>query len=226
MHRSTSACCLLFVFVAAQLVAQDYRAETIDSPAPADELAPAIVGALSPTGVRVVRGESRVIWELWPTKTWSVEANFQPTLELLYPFQPGQLMGVLRLPRRGADFRDQRIDRGVYTLRYMQQPVDGNHVGTSPTRDFFLLVRADADQSTDLMDPEELNIASADAAQSTHPAMLSLQPVAEASGAKLPSIRHDEERDWWILRFGGKTDANGEQQELVVSIVAEGHAPE
>jgi hypothetical protein len=226
MHPLTRACCLpVLWFVATPLLAQDYSAEAIDSPPPTDELAPEIAELLAPTGVRVVRGEDRMVLEFWPTKTWKVQQGFQPTLEVLYPFNPGELMGVVRLSRRWNDFRDQPISRGIYTLRYMLQPVDGNHVGTSPTRDFFLLVRADADQSAAPMETESLNIASAEAAESSHPAMLSLQPAQDA-GAELPTVRHDEARDLWILRFAGKSEGEDGQKEMVVEAVVIGHAQE
>ena len=44
-----------------------------------------------------------------------------------------------------TDFRGQEIKKGVYTLRYGQQPEDGNHIGTSELADFLLAIPAGVD---------------------------------------------------------------------------------
>lgn len=226
MKRQLIHAALLLLVVNSLATAAEHRVEPIDSPAPARELSEEIAATLAPTGIRVVRGESRAVLEFWPCKSWELQADFEPTFEVLYPFKPGELIGVVQLPRRGNDFREQRINRGVYTLRYALQPVDGNHVGTSPTRDFLLLVRADMDESAAPIDAEELQAFSAEAAESSHPAMLSLQPRREDDDTKLPSLRHDEERDWWILRFAGKSADKPEPRDVIVELVVVGHAVE
>ncbi len=206
----------------AHLAAEEYRVEPLKEAAPADELAPEIAAQLAPTGVRVVEGENRTIYEIWPCKQWKVAADFQATLERLYPFEPGQLMGAVRLRRRGSDFREQDISRGVYTLRYALQPVDGNHVGTSPTRDFLLMVAADEDTSPENMSPEQLVKLSAAAAGSSHPAMLCLQKTADESAD--PALRHLEGPDWWVLRLSSMAGEAGGQ--LPLDLVVVGHAQE
>jgi hypothetical protein len=204
--------------------AADYAVQVIEEPAPADDLSEDIAVKLAPTGLRVLRGESRTVCEIWPCKEWPVTADFTPTSELLYPFQPGQLIGVLRFTRRGSDFRDQTISRGVYTLRYGLQPVDGNHEGTSPTRDFLLLVAAESDTLVEPKELEALLEASAEAAGSSHPAMLCLQAVTDEVEA--PTMRHDEQRDWWTLRFTSSAKSSKDTQQLPVGIVVVGHAEE
>src|SRR5262245_14902975 len=119
-------------------VAADHHVEALAEAAPADAISPDIAALLNTEGVRLVRGSNRAVCDLWLCKEWPL-TTFDSG-ELLYPFEPGQLIGVVRYPRKGSDFRDQPIADGVYTLRYAQQPVDGAHVGTSPTRDFLLLV--------------------------------------------------------------------------------------
>ncbi len=204
--------------------AADYEVQVLQESAPTDELSEDVAAKLSPSGLRVVRGSKRTICEIWPCKEWPVKADFQPSSELLYPFQPGQLIGVLRFTRRGSDFRDQTISRGVYTLRYGLQPVDGNHEGTSPTRDFLLLVNAESDTSVEPKELQALMDASAEAAGSSHPAMLCLQAVSADVDA--PTMRHDEERDWWILRFASTAKSTKNAQELPVELVVVGHAEE
>jgi hypothetical protein len=45
-----------------------------------------------------------------------------------------------------TDYRDQAIAAGVYGLRYGQQPADGDHLGTSDSRDFLVLTSFEHDQ--------------------------------------------------------------------------------
>ena len=215
-----SASLLLLLFVSTQLDAADYRVEPLDESAPADEISADVAATLAPTGVRVVRGTKTTYCDIWLCKEWAAREDFKPTAALLYPFTPGQLVGVVRFARKGSDFRDQDIESGVYTLRYGQQPVDGSHVGTSLTRDFLLLLRAETDQSADTLDYSALAKRSAEAAGSSHPALLSMQRVAEEP-AESPAIRHDEEHDWWIVGLAGKTKgATGLRIEFVVYGIA------
>jgi hypothetical protein len=210
----------LFVF-AANVHAADHRVERLDEPAPADEISADIASTLAPTGARVIRGTNTTFCDIWLCKQWATQEEFEPTSALLYPFTPGQLMGVVRFARKGSDYRDQDIESGVYTLRYAQQPVDGSHVGTSLTRDFLLLLRAESDESADVLDYGALAKQSAEAAGSSHPALLSMQRVDE--GAKPLSMRHNEEHDWWIVGLEGKTKS---AKSLLVEFVVSGVAAE
>ena len=206
-------------------LAADYRLEPVTEAAPGEELAEAISEVMAPAGVRVKRG-NRTVCEFWPCETWNIEADFQASAEVLYPFRPGQLIGALRFRRRGSDFRDQRIDRGVYTLRYGQQPVDGNHEGTSPTRDFLMMVPAAEDDSIEDMAPKRLEELSAEAAGSEHPALMALQRPQTAADAALPALRHDEDRDWWILQISAPVKGDASRAQLPIEVVVVGVAEE
>ena len=109
-------------------------------------------------------------------------------------------------------------------MRYALQPVDGNHEGTSPTRDFVVLVKAQEDSAEKKWTVESLLEASAAAAGSSHPAMLCLQ--AAKAERKAPSLRHDEAKDWWILQLTGQASTDGRQRSLPVDLVVAGHAEE
>jgi hypothetical protein len=200
--------------------AADYRVELLKSPAPADDLPPEIASQLAPTGFKVLQGEKRTLCEIWPSKSWAVNAGFQPSDSVLYPLNVGEFIGVLRFPRKGADFRGQDIASGLYTLRYGNQPVDGNHAGTSPTRDFLLVLPASADPSPKPLTDKEMFKISAQSAESSHPAILSLVK-AEADG-DLPSMRHLEEHDQWTVRFAG----NGAASKVILELIVVGRAAE
>lgn len=214
----------LFVSVpaATEVFAAEHRVEPAPDPLPQDSLSPEIAKAVQEQGIQVIRGAKTVLCQIWLSKEWSVVDNFKPTAEVNYPFKPGELVGVVKFLRKGSDFRDQDISPGVYTMRYAQQPVDGAHVGTSLTRDFFLLIEAEKDKAPVELEAKDLNKRSAEAAGSNHPALLSLQKVADADSES--KIRHVEEHDWWIVRLTGKV--TGSKDSLPVDLVIAGTAPE
>jgi hypothetical protein len=209
---------LAAVFVAAFTVsgtAADYRVEKGPEPIP-EGLAEDISGQIAPSSLTVVRGTSRKICHIWLCKEWSLK-SFSAKGDVNYPFEPGQLMGVVQFERKHSDFRDQDVSGGLYTLRYGQQPVDGAHVGTSPTRDFVLLVPAKGDKSRKPMAYEEMVKASAEVAGSSHPALFSLQRI-KGDGP----IRHVEEKDWWIARLKGTGRVGDEKKPIVLDLVVYG----
>jgi hypothetical protein len=224
MLRTISLASLLFALAAAGH-ADELTVEILDEPAPADEISKAIATQLSPQGFAVKRSKTSTLCNIWLAKEWKVAADFKPTADVLYPFTSGQLIGVVQYKRRGGDFRDQDLDRGVYTLRYALQPVDGNHVGTSPTRDFLLVVAAAEDESPEAMDVRKLYMASAEAAQSSHPGLLLMQQVpADADASKPTSWENDNE--WALIRIAGTASAGEKSTPQAIDLVVVGHADE
>jgi hypothetical protein len=215
---------MLLLLAAVPVLGQEYKVEKVASAAPADEISPEIAALLQPEGFKVVKGESRTVCEIWLAKEWPLAADAKVGGEVLYPLTPGQLVGVARYPRKAADFRDQEVPSGVYTLRYGQQPVDGAHVGTSPTRDFLLLLPADKDRDPRALDYKALTTASKETTGTAHPGILSLQKAAE-SGEPL-SLREDAEKEWTIVRFVGKTKQGGATKALPVELVVVGVSAE
>lgn len=224
-HCQLFASTLVFVSLASvgPVSAQDYKVEKIEEAAPADEVAPEIASLLQSTGLKFVKGESRTVCEIWPCKEWPLKGD-KVGGDVIYPLHPGQLIGVIRYPRKANDFRDQDIQKGVYTLRYGQQPVDGAHVGTSPTRDFLLLIPAEKDRSPAPLEYKPLVNASKEATGATHPAILSLQRLSDSTEPL--AVRHNEEKEWWILRFVGKTSQGGKTADQAVELVVVGNAGE
>lgn len=220
LTRMNVAACLVGFTLAANASAQEYTVEPLAQAPPGDGLSAEIAGTLPEAGLVVKRDGSRAVCELWLAKELAVKEGFQPSSTLLYPFEPGQLMGVIRFPRKAEDFRGQEIPRGVYTLRYALQPEDGNHVGTSDTRDFLLLSPIADDQQLAGPDEKTLQERSATVAGSTHPAMMCLLKPAE--GDEAPTMIHDEARELWSVR--ATTKAAGADQPVVLQIVVVGKA--
>jgi hypothetical protein len=223
MFRPLLVCLLAWLSFAGLAAAQDAKLEKVAAPAPADAVAAEIASLLDSSGYKVAKGAQTVI-EFWPTKEWPVETDAKTGGEVLYPLTPGQLVGVARYSRKGTDFRDQDIPAGVYVVRYAQQPVDGAHVGTSPTRDFFALLPAGKDRSPAALDYKTLIATSKQTTGTEHPAILSLQRAE--GGETEPAVRHDADHDWTILRFTGKIKQGGANKDVPVELVVAGKAAE
>ena len=209
--------------VAAARAADEYKLESLAEAAPAEGLTPEIAGLLAPGGFKVVKGTSRTVCSFWPVKQLTIKADFKPSAALLYPLEMGQLVGVINYKRSGEDFRGQEIAAGTYTVRYALQPEDGNHVGTSDTRDFLLLLKAEDDKMPALLAKEDLFKLSAAAAGTPHPCMLALQ-AAEPTAGNPPSLEHNEDRELWSVAFVVKSDkGNGT---LPIRVVVVGKAAE
>jgi hypothetical protein len=202
----------------------NYRTEKQELQVPADEISEEIAKLLSPDAVRVIRGSKTTLCEIWLCKEVAVKGDFEPTADVLYPFTPGQLIGVVRFRRKGGDFRDQDIGRGYYTMRYAHQPVDGAHVGTSLTRDFLLLIQAEHDRSAELINYDRLTESSSEAAGTSHPCMLSLQRVVGEK--KSGDIRHDDQHDWWIIALEANAARQDATRSLPFELVVVGYGEE
>ena len=85
-----------------------------------------------------------------------------------------------------------------------------------------LLVQAENDPSPEPMAEEALLEASAEAAGSSHPAMICLQKLND--GAQAPALRYLADREWWVLRLANAAGDDGAA--LPVDIVVVGHAVE
>lgn len=221
-RRTVTATAALFAAsLSVSALAADYDVEAFEAPPP-DELQADIVEKLSAGGFKVVSGQGRVLCEVWPAKSWPVAEGFKATGAVNYPFAFGELLGAVRFARNGGDFRAQKIRKGTYTMRYGLQPQDGNHVGTSDTRDFVVLLPAAEDNKAAPLEKEKLFEESTKASGTPHPAILSLLPPGKNSDAS-PRIVHHEAADLWAVDFSGKL--NGKQP-LVVQLVVVGHAGE
>jgi hypothetical protein len=215
MTRWLAALLALVILAPASLAADGFKVQKLEDGPPADELSPEVVAKLSPTGYTVLDEEGKAVCQIWLAKQLAVKPGFEPTLTILYPLESGSLVGALHFPRKGADFRGQDIAQGVYTLRYGNQPVDGNHVGTFETRDFLLMLPAASDRDPKTLSGTEFFATSAESAGSSHPAII---PMLKAEEGDAPAVRHIEEMEWWALRLAGSNAKGGKQVlELVVS---------
>ncbi len=184
-------------------------------------LAAGVGAGLNPEGFAVKSG-SDAVCEVWLLKDLPVKAGFKPTLNVKYPFTPGQLVGVLRVGDKVefTDYRGQAVKAGVYTLRYGQQPQDGNHIGTSELSDFLLAIPAANDTDPKpIVGPEKLHKASAKSAGANHPAIFSLLPAEEPVSAA--SLTKDD-NNRWILGVPAQATAGGKKVPLSLRLIVIG----
>ena len=172
-------------------------------------------------------GPSGPVCDLWLAKELAIKDNFKPTLAVKYPFTPGQLIGVLKVSAKSGytDFRGQEMKPGVFTLRYGQQPEDGNHIGTSELADFLLALPAkkDTDPKT-IAGFDKLAQRSAGSVGSTHPAIFSLLPTKAAN--KKSTVQHDEDHEFWIIDTSVVGKLKDKTQAIALRMIAIGKAEE
>jgi hypothetical protein len=186
----------LSLLLAATAALAQYKSEPAGAP-PA-ELAPAISQALQQQGTKVLGGDGSVYCEVW-FRT-SLPSGPKATEEgITLPTIPhGALLGAIRFPGQGADRRGQAIKPGVYTLRYSLQPVNGDHLGVSPQRDFLVMVPAADDKDLNATPNfDALMGMSRKASGTPHPAVLSMW----AAGASDPAGFAKQGENDWVLTF-------------------------
>lgn len=177
-----------------------YKLESSTAPAP-QELAASLRGDLSANAMQVT-GAGGPFCEIWLRK--SIPAAPSPDTSLGVNFgqiPQGALVGAIKFDAQGGDYRGQPIKAGVYTLRFMLEPVNGNHQGVSPYRDFLLAVPAALDTSDATISTDDLLKLSRKASGTGHPSVWSLVP-ADSAPATLPAIAHQQEdTDLWVVYF-------------------------
>ena len=170
-------------------------------PAP-DGVAPAIAKVLQKEGAKVSNAGAPYcsIWFRTDKPTGGKPAEENQTLTTL---NPGTLLGVIRFDAKGQDRRGQGMKPGVYTLRYGLIPINGDHQGAAPQRDFVVMIPAALDSDLAAAPTfEQMMDMSRKASGTPHPAVLSLWK-ADADGPV--GISKQGENDWVLQNKVGGT---------------------
>lgn len=159
-------------------------------------LADGFTSLLNKQGSRVTAADGKVAFEIWfraeaPKGAASAEdAVSMPTVP------HGAFMGVVHFPQTWADRRGQTIKPGVYTMRYSMFPVNGDHQGVAPQRDFFLLTPAAADTNPAALPTfDQLVEMSRKATGTPHPAVFSCWKADPLKPGFAPEGEHD-----WVIQ--------------------------
>jgi hypothetical protein len=192
----------LLYFAAVSALFAQYKSEPAGAPPP--ELAPAISQALQQQGTKILGNSGTIVCEVWfrsalPSGGQSSDQNIT-----LGPIPQGALLGAIRFPAQSADRRGQPIKAGVYTLRYSLIPVNGDHQGAAPQRDFVLLTPAGDDKDANAAPGFDALVAMSRKTSGTpHPAVLSIW----AAGASDPVglAKQGDSNDWALTVKIGDT---------------------
>jgi hypothetical protein len=187
MMKQLFAFLLLFVFVP-RVLADSYKVETIGA-LTETKVAESMRAAVSDKGLRVADAKGKVVCEVWFNK--SLPTVKEVPSSALFGIPEGAFAGIIHFPNNASDFRGQGIKPGYYTLRYALILQDGNHLGVSPSRDFFLIasVADDKDPKASLKNDEMLKLSRAGSG-SSHPSPWSL--VSPTSEKDLPRVVTNE----------------------------------
>jgi hypothetical protein len=203
---------IAFSLAAASVAFAQYKMDMAAGAPP--EVAPAFASLLQKQGIKVTGANGSVWAEVWlrssaPSGPKSTEEGVSlPTIP------HGAFLGVIQFPANGADRRGQMIKPGVYTLRYSLHPVNGDHLGVAPQRDFAVLVPAAEDKDPNAnLGYDALMALSKKASGTPHPAVLSLS-TSSAAGAT-PTLAKEGDHDWVI---------NAKLGELPVALIVVGKA--
>jgi hypothetical protein len=188
----------LTLCAAARVSAQGYKIESAAVAAPS-ELSAAVRDTLSPQALRV-SGQNGVVCEIWLRKAVPGQAATQNLGVAYTQLQEGTLVAAIRFPTDLKDYRRQNVKAGVYTLRYALSPVNGNHQGVAPQRDFLLAIPAAADQDPANVTQAQTIELSKKSTSTNHASVWSLMPGDGAAGAA-PAVTHDGDADLWMAQF-------------------------
>jgi|ERR1035441_2289320 hypothetical protein len=182
---------LALALLSASLAFAQYKMEPTSAP-PAD-LAPAFAASLQQQGVKILGPGDSVYCEVWfRTKVPTGPKSTDDAITLSLP--QGAFLGVIRFAGPAQDRRGQSLKAGTYTLRYSQYPVNGDHQGVAPQRDFVLLVRASDDTDPSAAPGYDALVAlSAKASGTPHPAVLS---IWNSASDKFPNFNKQNDHDW------------------------------
>jgi hypothetical protein len=223
-----AACATLWLATgnAAAVPAEEWRVEATKLAAPA-ELSAALRETLGEEAARIL-GPKGAVCEIWLRKVLPVKAGAGPELGVAYPELPeGTFVGAVRVLEEIRDYRRQRINPGVYTLRYALHPTDGNHMGIAEHRDFLILVPAPDDTNLTPIPFDDLMKRSRKTVSANHPAAWSLQEGEAAAPGAGFALTHEEEHDLWVLHYNVQWQAgSGAPSAKRMTVVVLGFAPE
>jgi hypothetical protein len=186
---------------------------------PPSSLAPEIARSLGGQSYRVQDEQGAPLAEIWVREgTPASEKPAGPKGVIQFPFlADGELLGVLEFQKEGHDYRDQPIPKGLYTMRYGLQPVNGDHLGVSAFRDYILLLPASKDKALAVPARKQLEQRSADAAGTSHPASFLLLMAPEGT-KDVPAVHHDAEKETWGVVLPLRLQVKGDGRPLAYPV--------
>ena len=187
------------------LAAGDFEAST-GGPPPPDVLAEALSSMLQSVGVVAKGPDGKVAAEFW-MRSSAFEGDGAGGFGIRFDAIPeGALLGVVRFPDTGSDFREQNIKPGVYTMRFGLHPENGDHMGVANSRDFAVLITAEADKEpAKNYEFEPMTKMSMDSSGNPHPTIMRLELPDGDESAHM----WQDDMEHWVLDLKTADDVIG-----------------
>jgi hypothetical protein len=192
-----------FIFLGpATLARAQYSVKSVKAEPP-PEVNASLRKQIGDDSVQFLDGKGQVICQLWFSKAIPSDATPEQIKNgLTYrELKETAVMGVVKFDQGWTDYRKQKIKTGVYTLRLGFQPMDGDHMGTSPYQEFTLLVAAGKDSKPGTMETKSLVEMSTATMGTSHPGVLMLAPNAKPS--PMPQLAKRENNHWVLNTQAG-----------------------
>jgi hypothetical protein len=169
--------------------AEGYKVETIGA-LTEPKVSAELRNVLDSKGLRVTDAKGKVVCEIWLRQDLAGDGE-EVAAAVFSKIGEGSLAGVINFPGAAGDFRGQGLKPGWFTLRYGLILQDGNHLGVSATRDFFILcpIGEESNPQKRLTFDEMIKL-SRNASGTGHPSCWSLMPATDEKG--LPRIVTNE----------------------------------
>jgi len=185
------------VFYCVPSLAAGYKVEKM-GPCTLPDVADTIRATLNSEGM-VVSGADGTLFEVWmrngiPLLAGASASDYSGLAN-------GTFVGVIRYTVPGGDYKGHAIRSGVYLMRFQNIPQDGNHMGVSPSPEFFVLTSPEADKDPATVPTfDALMALCRKASGSNHPHALYLTLPAQNG-----EMGFEQEDSNWFLE--GKTKA-------------------
>jgi hypothetical protein len=191
-----------------------YSIKEAKNPPPKELQAP-IQKLLGDSTVQLLDDKGTMVCEVWFRKELPAKATPEQVKNgLTYrDLSESTLVGAIRFDQPVADYRKQKVNPGVYTLRLGFQPMDGDHMGTAPYPDFCLILPANIDQKPDPIETKELRELSAKSVGGSHPGVFLLYPTPKPEMAPALAAR---QADTWVLTWKEPVAVEGQKEPTTV----------
>lgn len=220
MRKVLLACVAALVLQAAVLADATFTLTVEEKPAP-ESIDAEVREQLEPKSYTLSDADGP-FFEFWFAKHLQLKKKPASSDEALTSIPEISLLGAMVVHEADhEDFREDPIDPGTYVMRLGLQPQDGNHMGTSPTDTFAVLVPVDRDAEVREYPTHDdmVDIAMEDTA-AVHPPILSLQPIDDAD-VEFPSLGVTGD-DWQVVRLKLPAKAGEETVDVTMQMVFEG----
>jgi hypothetical protein len=187
------------------------------------ELKADVAKLLSDEAVQFLDDKGNVVCVLWLRQEVPADATPEQIKNgLTYAeLKETTLLGAVKFEQAWTDYRKQKIKPGIYTLRFAVQPMDGDHMGSSPEKNFCLLVSADQDTNPAPMEPKMLIEKSMKSMGTGHPGVLMLFEHSKPGAAPQLVTKLNNHT---VLNLRENVRAAGQKASIGIGLTLVGHA--